>query len=136
MRKPAPVAASISPSLLYSILCDDVRREANGKLILLGLFETIGAQEFPATHPALYVVNGWGGGVGTFTQYTRIHGPDSTTLIQDQETSFTLGDLRAKHSVIARFNNLPLAQPGEYAVEILLNGDLKLRYPLLVEKTT
>ena len=128
-------ATTISPSLLYSILCDDVRREANGKLILLGLFETIGAQEFPATHPALYVVNGWGGGVGTFTQYTRILGLDGgAALIQDRETTFTLTDLRAKHSVIARFNNLPLAQPGEYAVEILLNGDLKLRYPMIVEK--
>lgn len=130
--KPSPT--TIAPSLLYSVLCDDVRRETNGKLMLIGLFETVGAQEFPATHPVLYVVNGWGGGVGTFTQYTRILGTDSTMLIQDRETTFTLGDLRAKHSVIARFNNLPLAQPGEYAVEILLNSDLKLRYPLLVEK--
>ena len=132
-RSTSPIT-TIPPSLLYSVLCDDVRREANGKLILLGLFETIGAQEFPATHPALYVVNGWGGGVGTFTQYTRILGLDSSPLIQDRDTTFTLSDLRAKHSVIARFNNLPLAQPGEYAVEVLLNGDLKLRYPLIVEK--
>jgi len=134
VTKPPATVATIPPSLLYSILCDDVRRETNGKLMLIGLFETVGAQEFPATHPALYVVNGWGGGVGTFTQYTRILGLDSAPIIQDRETTFTLGDLRAKHSVIARFNNLPLAQPGEYAVEILLNGDLKLRYPLLVEK--
>ena len=55
--------------------------------------------------------------------------------MQDRETTFTVTALRAKHSVIARFNNLPLVQPGEYAVEILLNGDLKLRYPLIVEKT-
>ena len=92
-RASSPVT-TIPPSLLYSVLCDDVRREANGKLILLGLFETIGAQEFPATHPALYVVTGWGGGVGTFTQYTRMLGLDSAPLIQDRETTFTLGDLR------------------------------------------
>ena len=139
-KRPSPApgagdpATTIPPSLLYSILCDDVRREANGKLILIGLFETIGAAEFPATHPALYVVNGWGGGVGAFTQHTRILGLDSGLLIQDRDTTFTLSDLRAKHSVIARFNNLPLAQSGEYAVEIRLNGDLKLRYPLIVEK--
>lgn len=130
----APVA-TIAPHLLYSVLCDDVRREANGKLILIGLFETVGAAEFPATHPALYVVNGWGGGVGTFVQFTRILGLDSAPIIHDRETTFTLSDLRAKHSVIARFNNLPLTQPGEYAVEILLNHDLILRYPLIVEKS-
>jgi hypothetical protein len=82
----------------------------------------------------LYVVNGWGSGAGTFEQQTRILGTDSEVLIQDKSTSFSLSDLRAKHSVIARFGSLPLAEPGEYAVEILLNGDLKLRYPLLIEK--
>ncbi len=137
MTKPPPAShpTTIPPSLLYSVLCDDVRREANGKLMLIGLFETVGAPEFPATHPALYVVNGWAGGVGTFTQHTRILGLDSAPIIQDRDTTFTLTDLRAKHSVIARFNNLPLTQPGEYAVEIMLNGDLKLRYPLLVDKS-
>jgi hypothetical protein len=29
-----------------------------------------------------------------------------------------------------------LRAPGEYSVEVLLDGDLKVRYPLLVEKIT
>lgn len=124
----------ISPALLYSVLCDDVRREDNGKFILLGLFETIGAREFPAFHPSLFVVNGWIQGAGAFHQYTRILGPDGQELARDQETSFQLATLKSRHSVIARFNHLELPQPGEYAVEILLNGDLKVRYPLVVEK--
>ncbi|MBI3615955.1 MAG: hypothetical protein HY211_05495 [Candidatus Omnitrophica bacterium] len=125
---------NIEPALLYSVLCDDVRREDNGKFILLGLFETIGAREFPAAHPALFIVNGWIGGVGSFRQYSRILDPGGQEIARDQETTFQLATLKARHSVIARFNNLELPQLGEYAVEVLLNGDLKVRYPLVVEQ--
>jgi len=125
---------NIEPALLYSVLCDDVRREDNGKFILLGLFETIGAREFPAAHPALFIVNGWIGGVGSFRQYSRILDPGGQEIARDQETTFQLATLKARHSVIARFNNLELPQSGEYAVEVLLNGDLKVRYPLVVEQ--
>jgi len=125
---------TIEPSLLYSVLCDDVRREENGKFILLGMFETIGAKEFPAVHPVLFIVNGWVGGAGTFRQYSRILDSRGQEIARDQETTFQLANLKARHSVIARFNNIELAQPGEYALEVLLNGDLKVRYPLLVEQ--
>lgn len=124
----------IEPALLYSVLCDDVRREDNGKFILLGLFETIGAREFPAAHPTLFIVNGWIGGVGSFRQYSRILDPGGQEIARDQETVFHLATLKSRHSVIARFANLELPQAGEYAVEILLDGDLKVRYPLVVEQ--
>ena len=130
------MTTSIDPSLLYSVLCDDVRREENGKFILLGMFETIGAREFPAIHPVLFIVNGWVGGVGSFRQYSRILDPIGQEIARDQETAFQLSNLKARHSVIARFNNLELAQPGEYALEVLLDGDLKVRYPLLVEQAS
>ncbi len=125
---------AIQPALLYSVLCDDIRREDNGKFILLGLFETIGAREFPATHPVLFIINGWIAGAGSFRQYSRILDPSGQELARDQETPFQLATLKSRHSVIARFNNLELPQAGEYAVEVLLDGDLKVRYPLVVEQ--
>jgi hypothetical protein len=124
----------IEPTLLFSVLCDDVRREDNGKFILLGLFETIGAAAFPVSHPVLYVMNCWCSGLGSFRQRTRIVAPDNTKLIEDEETAFTLQGLKAKHRIVARFNNIHFQQPGEYAVEVLLDGELKVRYPLMVEK--
>ena len=126
----------IAPTLLFSVLCDDIRREDNGKFILLGLFETIGSKVFPATHPTIYVMNCWSSGLGSFTQRTRLLDTKGAVLVQDTETKFQLNSLKAKHRVIARFNNLALQAPGEYSVEVLLDGDLKVRYPLLVEKIT
>ena len=96
----------IKPTLLFSVLCDDIRREHNGKFILIGLFETIGAKKFPAIHPTLYVMNCWISGLGTFNQRSRIIDKDGHVLAEDKETAFTLKDLKSKHRIIARFNNL------------------------------
>jgi len=124
----------IQPTLLFSILCDDIRREENGKFILIGLFEAIGASSFPVRHPTLYVMNCWCSGIGTFKQHTRIVTVDNVKLIEDDETEFSLPDLKAKHRIVARFNNIHFQTAGEYAVEVLLNGELKVRYPLLIRK--
>lgn len=124
----------ITPSLLFSVMCDDVRREDNGKFILIGLFEAIGSSVFPVMHPVLYVINCWCSGLGTFKQKTRIVNKDGMVIAEDTETAFLLKDLKSKYRVIARFNNLRFERPDEYAVEIILNNDLKIRYPLLVEK--
>lgn len=124
----------IAPALLYSVMCDDVRREDNGKFLLIGLFEAIGAKTFPIMHPTFYVVNCWCSGLGAFKQKTRIINKEGAAVAEDAETPFSLNSLKAKYKVIARFNNLRLEKPDEYAVEIMLNNDLKIRYPLLVER--
>jgi len=126
----------IAPTLLYSVLCDDIRREDNGKFILIGLFETIGTASFPTSHPTLYVINCWCSGMGVFRQRTRIVAPDNNKLIEDADTEFNLSELKSKHRIVARFNNIHFQIPGEYAVEVLLNNELKVRYPLLVEQVS
>jgi len=126
----------MQPTLLFSILCDDIRREDNGKFILIGLFETIGASTFPVMHPVLYVINCWCSGIGGFKQKTRIVAPGNTLLIEDKETQFNLTNLKAKHRIVARFNNIRFNDPGEYSVEVLLNDELKVRYPLIIDKVS
>lgn len=116
----------------FSVLCDDVRREHNGKMILLGLFETIGAQRFPVVHPTLFVVNRWCNGVGRFRQKTILHYPDNRVMAEDAYTDIILDDLKSKHTIIARFSNLRFPSPGEYGIEIKLDNDTKIRYPMMI----
>jgi hypothetical protein len=134
MAKEGQANTAIEPTIIFSVLCDDVRREDNGKFMLIGLFEIIGARTFPVNHPVLYIMNCWGQGLGPFTQKTRILGPDNSVIAQDRETAFELKDLKSKHRIISKFNNIRFAQPGEYAVEVMLSGNLKLRYPLMIKK--
>jgi hypothetical protein len=133
-KETKPEPSYIEPTLIFSVLCDDIRREDNGKFILIGLFEIIGSKSFPVVHPTMFIMNCWSGGMGVFKQKTRILDHAGKIIAEDGETSFTLPDMRSKHRVIARFNNLRFDAAGEYAVEVLGNGELKLRYPLVVKQ--
>lgn len=120
----------IHPDLLFSVLCDDVRTEHNGKLILIGLFECIGAGGFPCSHPKLCIVNRWANGAGDFRQHTRLVRPDGEPLLEDREVEFSLPDLDSSHTVIAVFNNIVFPIPGRYGIEVYLNDSLERRCTL------
>jgi len=125
----------IKPNLQFSVLCDDVRREDNGKFMLIGLFEAIGAKSFPATHPALFVANRWCKGSGAFTQKIRIVNPrDNSAVFQTDEQAFELGDIDRHHTSISKFNNVTFPGPGKYWVEVLLDNELVINYPIILNE--
>ncbi|MCA1810144.1 MAG: hypothetical protein ABR497_06045 [Kiritimatiellia bacterium] len=123
----------IHPDLQFSVVCDDVRQEANGKFILIGLFDVISGNKLPVRFPRLCVVNRWCGGDGTFTQVTRIVRPDqSTVLASGREIPVKLKNIEATATNVEVFGNLVMPDPGAYWVEIIMEGELRLRYPLRV----
>jgi len=126
---------NIKPNLQFSVLCDDVRREDNGKFILIGLFEAINAKKFPATHHTLFVVNRWCKGEGLFTQKVRIvNTQDGAIIFQTEDQPFELKDIDGHHTLISRFDNLVFPSPGKYWVEVLLDKELVLNYPLILKE--
>lgn len=123
----------IKPNLQFSVLCDDVRREENGKFMLIGLFEAISSKKFPATHQMLFVVNRWCKGEGDFTQKIRIiNSQDKATVFQTDEQAFQLADINRHHTLVSRFNNLIFLTPGKYWLEVLLDNELFLNYPIML----
>lgn len=125
----------IKPNLQFSVVCDDVRREDNGKFMLLGLFEAITSTKFPATHRVLFVANRWCKGQGSFTQRIRIvNSLDKTVIFQTDEQHFELADIDAHHTLISAFNNLVFPVPGKYWVEVMLDRELFLSYPVILKQ--
>ncbi len=123
----------ILPDLLFSVLCDEVRREHNGKFILIGLFEVIGTRKLPVTHTWMTVVNRWANGTGKFEQQIRIvSGQTDQVLAKDKEIHFTLADTHRSHTVVSVFAGLRFDRAGLYWVEVLFKGELKIRYPFQV----
>jgi hypothetical protein len=123
------------PDLQMSVLCDDVRQERSGKFILIGLFDVIGMPQFPAVFHRVCLVNRWCSGQGVFTEKTRIVGPDNGVVVAEGQ-AITLQMANAESTVtnVEFFMNLKLEKEGVYWIEILLDGDLKLRYPLRVNR--
>ena len=120
----------IAPDLQFSVLCDDVRQERNGKLILIGLFEAVRAKMFPVNHPMLFIVNRWRNGVGTFTEITKLVSASNEKLVEGPEAKFTLASTHTSHTVIHRFPNILFQEPGTYWVEINLDAGLRRRFPI------
>ncbi|MDP6686207.1 MAG: hypothetical protein QGI05_04555 [Candidatus Omnitrophota bacterium] len=125
----------IKPDLQFSIVCDSIRREDNGKLMFIGIFEVIGAKEFPAKHPQLFIANRWIKGAGKFKEKTRIvNAKDNKVVIETKEVDFELKGIEAAHTVISKFVNVVFPEPGKYQIEILLNQEVLRYYPVIVSK--
>jgi hypothetical protein len=123
----------IIPDLQSAILCDDVRQERNGKFILIGLFDAIVVPALPVRYPRLFLVTRWCSGQGEFTQRSRILRPDGTTVqVEGQRIPVRLSNPESTATNVEVFLNVEFVQPGTHWVEVLLDGDLKIRYPLRV----
>lgn len=121
------------PDLQSSILCDDVRQERNGKFILIGLFDAIAAQRMPVRYPRLFMVTRWCSGEGEFKQRTRILKPDmSTVLLEGKPIPVRLPGSEATATNVEVFMNVAFEEEGTHWVEVILDEDLKIRYPLRV----
>lgn len=126
---------NVLPDLQSSILCDDVRQERNGKFIYIGIFDVVSAPRLPIRHPRLFVVNRWCSGDGEFQQKTRILAPDEeSAIVEGKDISFKLPNPHATVTNVEVFFNTLLQSQGTYWVEILLNANLKMRYPIQVRK--
>lgn len=123
------------PDLQSSLICDDVRQERNGKFMLIGLFDAIHAEKLPMTFAKMCLVTRWCSGEGVFTQRSRIIHPDQqTVLAEGKNVQVKLPSPEAAATSVEVFINVAFPVPGTYWVEILLEGDLKIRYPLRVNK--
>ena len=121
------------PDLQSSLLCDDVRQERNGKFILIGLFDVLSVQMLPSVVQRLCVVNRWCCGEGEFEQNSRILKSDgNTVMLEGKKVKVKLMDAQASATTVEFFMNVAFEEEGTYWIEVLLDDDLKMRYPLKV----
>jgi len=121
------------PDLQSSLLCDDVRQERNGKFMLIGLFEGLVVNQLPGNFPKICVVNRWCSGSGEFSQRTRIVGDDGRSRVcEGQPIQIKLANELQTSTSVEVFMHLQFQAEGTYWVEIRLDDQLKIRYPLTV----
>ncbi|QHI68451.1 DUF6941 family protein [Tichowtungia aerotolerans] len=123
------------PDLQSSLICDDVRQERNGKFMLIGLFDAIHAESLPMTFAKMCLVTRWCSGEGVFTQRSRIIHPDQqTVLATGKDVQVKLPSPEAAATSVEVFMNIVFPTTGTYWVEIMLEDDMKIRYPLRVNQ--
>jgi len=127
-------ANKVRPTLVHTILCDDVRQEAGGKFSLMGLFETISAGTFPALHPRFAIMNEWSGGRGEFLAKIRLLAPDKKTILSESEAKLSFFNETQRHRDISIRFNTAFPSPGTYWLEMVLDDEQAGLVPLPVQQ--
>ena len=125
-------ASRILPDLQASLLCEDIRQEATGNLILIGVINLIRVPQLPVTAFKLFIFNRWTAGVGQFTESVRLVAPDQTTVLRKGEVKFGLQDANHSATNVTVFGQVEFTAPGIYFVEVLVDDVMKIRAPLPV----
>jgi hypothetical protein len=128
-------ATRILPDLQCSLLCEDIRQEANGNFFLVGVINFIRVPQLPVVALKLSVFNRWTAGVGQFVETSRFIAPDQTTVLRKGEVKFRLKDASLHATNVTVFAQVEFKVPGTYFVEVLVDDVMKLRYPVPVMVT-
>ena len=122
----------ILPDLQCSLLCEEVRQEANGNFFLIGIIDIIRVPQLPVTAFKLTVFNRWTAGVGQFLECTRLLAPDQSTVLRKSEVRFGMKTPNLNATTVTLFGNVEFKTPGAYYVEVLVDDVMKVRYPINV----
>jgi hypothetical protein len=125
----------ILPDLQCSLMCEDIRQEATGNFILVGVINFIRVPQLPVVAFKLNVFNRWTAGVGQFVESTRLIAPDQTTVLRKGEVKFVLQDAALHATNVSVFGQVEFKTAGTYFVEVLVDDVMKLRYPIPVIHT-
>jgi len=122
----------ILPDLQASLLCEEVRQEANGNFFLVGVINFIRVPQLPVVAARLCVFNRWTAGIGQFTESIRLIAPDQTTVLRKGEMKFELREPGVHSTNVMVFGQIEFKTAGIYFVEVLVDDVMKLRYPVPV----
>jgi hypothetical protein len=124
--------ARILPELQASLMCESVRQETSGNLILIGVVNFLRVPQVPAATGLFCIYNRWTSGIGRFSDSTRLVAPDGTTTLCQSSSQFELRDPAHHSSNVHVFANAELKTAGTYYIEVLVDDVMKLRSPVPV----
>lgn len=123
-------ATRILPDLQCSLMCEEVRQEANGNFFLVGVINYIRVPQLPVVAFKLCVFNRWTAGIGQFGENVRLIAPDQVTVLRKGEVKFALQDPAMHATNVTVFGQLEFKTAGTYYIEVLVDDVMKLRYPI------
>jgi hypothetical protein len=122
----------ILPDLQCSLLCEDIRQEASGNFILIGVVSYVRVPQLPVAAFKLCLFNRWTAGYGQFRETLRLIAPDQTTVLRQGEMKFVLQEVTHNATTISVWGQVKFEIAGTYYVEVMVDDVMKLRFPLVI----
>jgi hypothetical protein len=129
-----------SVEVTLAVLADSANVSAEGKLNILGSFDTIGATKFPARHPEMQLVLRMEASPAEIGMDKKLE-----MQLRDEDGAKISGfnaDFKVPEpskpgepvniQMITRIGDVVFPKAGRYAIWILINGDSKGRVPFTV----
>lgn len=124
-------ATALDLTLLYSVPSLGLD-DSKGPPTFVFVTHELPLHEYPYTFPedaGFFVTNGWLGQPGTYTQRIELRDPSGGLVAETGDRELTLVDDRP-YMAITYFMGLTFATPGKYELQVSLNGQDVLKYPL------
>ncbi len=120
------------PDLQASVLCEDVRAEISGQQTLVGVITVIPAPMLPVAFFKLCLWTRWCGGQGSFTQRSLIISSENEEILAESRVDFVLNEFESHATNVHVFGGVKFDRFGVHHIEIHLDDELQLRFPLPV----
>lgn len=121
-------------SINWAFLCD-YAFQTDGKGSLIGIFDAVSVKTIPFAINQLFVVASMDifPSDGTTNIAVQISSPSGNVLGAVSQPPITAYGGIAKHNLAAGFYGVPIEEPGEYHIEIFINGQSVHLIPLPVK---
>src|SRR3989339_600734 len=105
--------------LLFAHVCESAFvSEGSKSLNIIGIFDKIGAQRFPAVHPKFSVVTAIQGAVGTYEQIITITNQETGQEVSRVVGQSVISVLNGRAVFMANFIMVTFPVPGKYSANI------------------
>jgi len=123
-----------------AVVCDYALIDQHGKISVLGIFERIWVEHFPAVHPRLHLVlrlKGRRTEIGEHAIVIRLVDDEGREVLRGdgavQIGEPPAGVLEVEAGAVLAFD-VPLERPGTYTFEIAVDGSLEATVPITVSQ--
>ena len=92
------------------------------KLNIIGIFDQLWTEGFPAVHPRFAVITGMTGDIGTYEQWIEIFKPTGELLIKSTVSKISLTFNGQVGHCISKFLNIAFPDEGVYRFTVKIDG--------------
>jgi hypothetical protein len=135
----SPDSENASLRIELFVMCETAQ-EFEGRLNLLGTFESIKVQDVPLVLPLLTVairLRFWSDEEGMHRCSLRLIDADGQPMFEPLDTTFMVRPVDANPSgitnIIAKLQNVPFERSGEYGMDLYLDDNLEASLPFRIE---
>ncbi len=115
-----------NPKLNFIIVCDNAfLTQGTNSLNIIGIFDRVGAEKFPAVHPRIVVVTNIMGDVGEYNQIITFKNKSTGEKIAELSGKLSINVIGQKAQFIGNFFNIVFPFAGEYVFEVSIDNKLQ-----------